>query len=94
MKKIGNQPITEADTYFSKLQKNERKNERKKKIRKFFGKFSGFFFPLFLLLSYFLSYKEVCDYFFYFMNLMNSMFIKHIKISEALILIDVVTEQK
>ena len=27
-------------------------------------------------------------------DLMNSMFIKHIKISEALILIDIVTEQK
>ena len=28
------------------------------------------------------------------MNLMNSMFMKHIKISEVLILIDVATEQK
>ena len=52
MKKIGNQPNTEADTYFSKLQKNEIKNRKiKKKIQKIFGKFSGnfrdFFFPLF-----------------------------------------------
>jgi hypothetical protein len=68
MKKIGNRPITEADTDFSKLQKNEIKNEKKKNPKN-----SGFFFPFFLLLSYFLSYKEVCDYFFYFMNLMNSM---------------------
>ena len=89
MKKIGNRPITEADTDFSKLQKNK----RKKKIRKIFGKFSGFFSPFFTTFSFF-SYKEACDYFFYFVNLMNSMFIKHIKISDALILIDVVTEQK
>ena len=94
MKKNGNRPITEADTDFSKLQKNEIKNRKIKKNPKNFRKIFGIFFPIFLLLSYFLSYKEVCDYFFYFMNLMNSMFIKHIKISEALILIDVVTEQK
>ena len=79
MKKIGNRPITEADTDFSKLQKNEIKNRKIKKNPKNFRKIFGIFFPIFLLLSYFLSYKEVCDYFFYFMNLMNSMFIKHIK---------------
>ena len=88
MKKIGNRPITEADTDFPKLQKI--KEEEKKIIPKNFQDFFPPFFTTFL----FLSYKEVCDYFFYFMNLMNSMFIKHIKISEALILIDVVTEQK
>jgi hypothetical protein len=50
MKKIGNRPITEADTDFSQLQK-----KKKKKIRKIFGfgKIFGIFFFLFLLLSYF-----------------------------------------
>ena len=45
MKKIGNRPITEADTDFSKQQKNF---EKIKKIRKNSEKFSGFFFPFFL----------------------------------------------
>ena len=58
MKKIGNRPITEADTDFSK------------QIKKFF--------PFFLSTTFiFFSYKKACDYFSYLMNLMNSMFMKH-----------------
>ena len=52
MKKIGNRPITEADTDFSILQKI--KEEEKKIIPKNFQDF----FPLFLLLSYFFLTKK------------------------------------
>ena len=83
MKKIGNRPITEADTDFSKLQKKliiiKKKNQESKiknQKSKILGKFWDFFPPFFTAFILF-SYKEVCDYFFYFMNLMNSMFIKH-----------------
>ena len=44
MKKIGNRSITEADTDFSKLQKNEIKNRKiKKKSEKFSENFWDFF---------------------------------------------------
>ena len=73
MKTIGNRPITEADTNFSKQQKNQKKIKKSKT----FGIFSGFFSPFFNTFIFF-SYEEVCDYIFYFMTLMNSMFIKFI----------------
>jgi hypothetical protein len=63
MKKIGNRPITEADTDFSKQQKNKKIIKKKKKIGKLFGNFSGFFSPFFLLLSYvFLTKKYVITF--------------------------------
>ena len=83
MKKIGNRPITEADTDSSKLKQNQKKKEKKsEKSEKFpekiFGKIFGFFFPFFFFTKFiFFSCKEVCVYYFYFMTLMNSMFIKH-----------------
>ena len=42
MKKIGNRPITEADTDFSKLQKNQKKKIKKKskKFQKISNNFS------------------------------------------------------
>ena len=46
MKKIGNRPITEADTDFSKLQKKEKKE--KKKDPKNFLKIFDIFFIFFL----------------------------------------------
>ena len=71
MKKIDNWPITEADTDFSKLQKNKNKKRNKKISKKKF-------FPFFLSTTFiFFSYKKACDYFSYLMNLMNSMFMKH-----------------
>ena len=51
MKKIGNRPITEADTDFSKLQKKLKKKIKKKNLEKISENFRDFFF-LFLILSY------------------------------------------
>ena len=67
MKKIGNWPITEADTDFSKLQKNKNKNIKTKKFRKNFrkiyGKFSGFLFPFFYYSHiFFLTKKYVITF--------------------------------
>ena len=67
MKKIGNRPIIEADTDFSKLQKNKNKNKKIKNFRKIFrkiyGKFSGFFFPFFYYSHiYFLTKRYVITF--------------------------------
>ena len=53
MKKIGNRPNTEADTDFSKLQKNEIKNKKIKKNPKNFRKIFRIFFPPFFTLFLF-----------------------------------------
>ena len=52
MKKIGNRPITEADTDYSKQQIFFKKIKKSKKFPENFR-------------------EEVCDSFFYFMNLTN-----------------------
>ena len=57
MKKIGNRPITEADTDFSKLQKNEIKKKEKKKIRKIFGIFFYYFLIFFLTKKYVITFS-------------------------------------
>ena len=51
MKKIGNRPITEADTDFSKLQKNQKSKIKNQKISE---NFRDLFFFL-LLSNYFLQ---------------------------------------
>ena len=51
MKKIGNRPITEADTDFSKQQKNFEKI-----LKKISENFWDFFFSFFLILSYFFEF--------------------------------------
>ena len=64
MKKIGNRPITEADTdFFFKLQnKNLKKIKKQKKIRKNFGKisenFRDFFFLFFLTKKYVITFSN------------------------------------
>ena len=64
MKKIGNRPITEADTDFSKLQKNEIKNQNIKKNPKNFRKIFEIFFFLFFyyFLIFFLTKKYVITF--------------------------------
>ena len=61
MKKIGNWPITEADTDFSKLQKNEIKNKIKsEKFSENFPDFFTLFFYYFLI--FFLTKKYVITF--------------------------------
>ena len=61
MKKIGNRPITEADTDFSKLQKNEIKNKIKsEKFSENFPDFFTLFFYYFLI--FFLTKKYVITF--------------------------------
>ena len=61
MKKTGNRPITEADTDFSKLQKNEIKN--KIKSEKILENFRDFFPPFFYyFLIFFLTKKYVITF--------------------------------
>ena len=59
MKKIGNRPITKADTDFSKLQKNEIKNKKiKEKSENFLENFWDFFLFFYFLFHFFAVWKN------------------------------------
>ena len=57
MKKIGNRPITEADTDFSKLQKNKIKKKYEKSEN--FSKNVGIFFPFFTTFLFFFLQRSM-----------------------------------